>query len=233
MQPVFVGLHIPQKLASTYMSAIGAKGRTFWLGGLSASYDEQTGLAARYSTLEQFLRAEVPEWSPGAPLVLVCWSAGCFAARAWMRHLEDRKLVRVLVLLDGLHSKLVSGKCSRGPVDGIVAYARNALGNPKTMALAVTASSIVPPGYASTGSCTRLVDSLVSGGPSLLFKYYGGEDAAAHVEQVNVVGPELMRGWVRDQLSGSALLWSNLKWGALFAAAGIGGAWLYLRGGFR
>lgn len=201
MEPVVVLLHIGAGLGPAYADPIGAKWRSFVLGGGSGSYDEHTGLAARYRTLEEFLRAEVREWSPGAPLVLAAWSAGCWAPRAWMRQAASRSLVSALLLIDGLHSGFAAeGGCKISAVDGIVEYGRLAAVQPAEHCLVLTYSEIVPPDYASTEQCAELVDLELPSSPSVHIWGEAGDDAAAHIRQVKEVGPWAMQHIVAPRL---------------------------------
>ena len=121
---------------------------------LSAGYDERTGLAKKYPTLEQFLWKEVPEWRHGDPVVLVAFSAGCWAVRHWLKDDRSRALASYVLLLDGLHS-------SGSSMDGVVEFGRLANDFPASHRLIVTNSEIDPVTYASTSdTAARLLDNL-------------------------------------------------------------------------
>lgn len=193
-------------MAGTYSRALGGVPvRTFSLGGASGSYDEDTGLASRYPTLGGFLRAEVPEWAPGDRLVLVAFSAGCWAPRAWMKDAGGRALLGALVLLDGLHSGMApGGGCKLDAIDGVVQFAREANAAPSEKLLVLTHTAIVPPGYASTTMCADLLERTADGrGVHILG--FPGADAAAHVAQQREVGPQvlgdLVQPWLKGELS--------------------------------
>lgn len=98
-------VHVGASLQSTYEQALGVPARVVQVsaGGLSGSYDEKTGLAAQYPTLRAFLNAKAPGWDPASPVVLVAFSAGVWAARAWLRDADARSLTGALVILDGAH----------------------------------------------------------------------------------------------------------------------------------
>jgi hypothetical protein len=224
VKPVLLLLHVGASLEPSYSAALGADGRSWVLGSGSGAYDEITGLAARYPTLRAFLSAEVPEWQPGTPLVLVCWSAGCWAPRAWMKNESDREAVTALVLLDGLHSGLsLAGKCKPDAVDGIVAYGRLAASQPAAHLLVLTHTEIIPPGYASTTLCAELVEQSLSSSGSVIIQGYPGADAAAHVRQVKEVGPAIMQDIVEPQLAGTRSTSTGLvrKLGLAVAAFGL------------
>jgi hypothetical protein len=206
--PVVVLLHVGKSVAGAY--AIGdAPVRSFSLGALSAAYDEKTGLAARYPTLPAFLAAEVPEWSPGRPVVLVAFSAGCWAPRAWMRDPASRRATGALVLLDGLHSALDAGGCRRDVVDGIIQYGWSCVAEPNDHMLVVTHSSIVPPGYASTTACANALRFELPSSPAVRVMGFPGSDAAAHNQQQREVGPAVMQRIVGP--------WISPSWAAMVA----------------
>lgn len=203
--PVVLLLHIGQSLQRDYATPVGGVAHSLVEGGFSGAYDEQGGLAAQYPTLNAFLRARVPEWSPGRPLVLACWSAGCWAPRAWMRNASDRRLVDALLLLDGLHSGFSpQQRCQRSVVQGIIDYGRLCADEPAKHLLAVTHSAIVPPGYASTTQCAAVLSEALPRSRAITIRGFPGDDAAAHLRQVREVGPALMRDFVATGGSGSA-----------------------------
>jgi hypothetical protein len=199
---VLVGLHIGRSLASDYSTALGGVPvRTFTFGGTSGAYDEDTGLASRYPTLEGFLRAEVPEWESGDRLVLVAFSAGCWAPRYWMKDAGSRALLGALVLLDGLHSGLsASGGCKLEAIDGVVQFAREANRDPSDKLLVLTHTAIAVP-YASTTLCADLLEQTADGrGMHILG--FPGTDADAHNAQQREVGPQVLRDLVHPWLNG-------------------------------
>lgn len=221
-RPVVVLLHIGKSLQGAYTAPVDGVGASFVEGGFSGSYAPPGGLAGRYPTLGAFLRAEVPEWSPGAPLVLACWSAGCFAAREWMRNGADRELVNALLLLDGLHSPYgTSGGCRLDSIAGIVEYGRLCARDPTKHLLVVTHSEIVPPGYASTTQCANLLREVLPKSRAIAFVAGPGSDAAAHTAQVRTLGPRLMREFVAPRLAGEVSAGVDWSW-LLYAAAGAG-----------
>ncbi len=201
MVPVVVLLHIGEAYGDAYAAPLGAAWRSFVLGAGSGAYGPDGGLAGRYATLRAFLEAEVPEWRPGAPLVLACWSAGCWAPRTWMRQESSRSIVSALVLLDGLHSGFSpEGACKTSAVDGIMEYGWLAASRPSEHCLVLTHSEIVPPGYASTTQCARLVDRELPYSSAIHIWGEPGDDAAAHMRQVQVVGPWAMEHIVAPRL---------------------------------
>lgn len=221
-RPVVVLLHIGKSLQGAYTAPVDGVGASFVEGGFSGSYAPPGGLAGRYPTLGAFLRAEVPEWRPGAPLVLACWSAGCFAAREWMRNGADRELVNALLLLDGLHSPYdAEGGCQLSNISGVVQYGRLCARQPRKHLLAVTHSEIIPPGYASTTQCANLLRDVLPKSRAIAFVAGPGSDPAAHTAQVSVLGPRLMREFVEPRLTGEVSAGADWQW-LLYAAAGAG-----------
>jgi hypothetical protein len=204
---VCVALHVGKSLAPSYSAALGGVPvRTFSLGAASAAYDETTGLASRYPDLAGFLAREVPEYEPGDVLVLVAFSAGCWAPRYWMKNASDRALVGALVLLDGLHSGFSSsGGCKLEAIDGIVAFANLAGASYLDHLLVLTHTAIVPPGYASTTLCAALLDEVANAGPGRGMEILGfpGNDAAAHNAQQREVGPAVLAEYVAPWLGGA------------------------------
>jgi hypothetical protein len=194
---LLVGLHVGSSLQASYAQAFeGGQVKLFSFGGASSSYDGERGIAARWPNLASFLRQNVPEWAPGHRLALVAFSAGCWAPRAWMRMSENRELVDALVLLDGLHSGYGPGLgCDENAIDGVLAFGSEANQQPTRKGLIVTHTSIVPPGYASTTSCAKMVNR--QAGAGVLVKGFEGTTAQAHLEQVRQVGPSMVNEFVR------------------------------------
>ena len=222
---VLVGIHIGKSLAGDYSAALGgAPVRTFTLGGASGAYDEDTGLASRYPTLEGFLRAEVPEWATGDRLVLVAFSAGCWAPRYWMKDPASRALLGALVLLDGLHSGLApDGGCKLATIGGVNDFAQEANFHPEEKLLVVTHTAIRVP-YASTTQCAALLERNAAGrGVHILG--FPGADAAAHNAQQREVGPQVLGDLVLPWLNGE--LSTGLGTAGKIALVAAGAAALY------
>jgi hypothetical protein len=118
-----------------------------------------------------------------------------------MRQEASRSITSALVLLDGLHSGYsAEGGCKLDVVDGIVEYGWQAAARPADHCLVLTHTAIVPPGYASTTQCGRLVDRELP--PSSAIHIWGepGDDAEAHTRQVREVGPWAMEHIVAPRL---------------------------------
>jgi hypothetical protein len=118
-----------------------------------------------------------------------------------MRQESSRSIVSALVLLDGLHSGFSpEGACKTSAVDGIMEYGWLAASRPSEHCLVLTHSEIVPPGYASTTQCARLVDRELPYSSAIHIWGEPGDDAAAHMRQVQVVGPWAMEHIVAPRL---------------------------------
>ena len=202
-----VSFHVLPENLPPYVEALQASGlecTADWYvspgSQFSAGYDTTTGIASQYHTLRSFLEART-QWEPGDTLVLVAWSAGCWAVQAWLRQAigtEDFDLADAVLLLDGAH--LVDPR-----VEGLVAYARSAMAGRHL--LASTNSDITIPGgrYPSTSqAAVWLLDELGITDPEgrerpeagqvgrLHVIDTGAQDAAAHIEHVRELGPRLM-----------------------------------------
>lgn len=230
-----VTLGIGHSLRSAYQAALppGARLAMGIVGGFSDRYVA----LARSQSLPAFLRSQ--GWDGAEPVALVCFSAGCWAPREWMRDPANQALAPLaLVLLDGLHGGS-GAECSLDAIGGIVAFGKAARADPRARLLVVTSTAIVPP-YASTTACaTLLLDQLgirhrkpdagEAAGVTVLD--YGGTDAAAHNAQQTSVGPLLLRGQVGRWLQGKApsrpWLWAL---GGLAAVTTVGIALVELKG---
>lgn len=227
-------LHIGQSLESAYVAALGGPSNVrvvrLVLGGMSASYDEDTGLAHDYPTLGDFVAARLPDHKSTDPLVVVAFSAGCWAPRAWMRDAASRKMCSVLVLLDGMHAGLLpDGTCNPAPLAGLLAYASLCDDQPQSHLFFLTHTAIDPVTYASTTKCAKLLEPYANPTSVGIFAY-NGTDAAAHNQQQTTVGPQILEdahAWLeqswRPQPSGI------LGWIAAAAGAIVAG-WLLGRG---
>lgn len=200
-----VALHVLPENLPPYAEALRAQGlqcsADCWVSTdsqFSAGYDSSTGVAARFRTLRSYLEART-QWQPGDTLVLVAWSAGCWAVQAWLRQAigtHDFDLADAVLLLDGAH-------LTDPRVEGLVAYAQSAMAGRHL--LVSTNSDIVTKGYPSTSqAAVWLLDKLgitdaerrsrpeaaQAGGLHVIDT--GDRDAAAHIEHVRELGPRLM-----------------------------------------
>ena len=184
----------------------------------SAGYDSRVGVAAAFPTLPQVLAKFAPHLNQHEKVVLVGFSAGCWAIRAWLRSSMDQ--VTAAVFLDGLHAGGDDMTATLGPEhEAVIDFARICMTDPGR-ALVITHSQIRPPGYASTRMTADAI--LAKLGLSRMDRRTNvhagdlhvvadlpdieGEDKAdgpAHVAQQGKVGPEVCRLYVRPLIDGS------------------------------
>jgi hypothetical protein len=213
--------HIGESLIPSYSAPLGSP-RTLrtMRGGLSQVYVD---LAKQ--PLRSWLDSNAPGWTP--PLILVGWSAGCFAARDWLRSdPEAHGLIDAIVMLDGLHSS--GPPCRADQIAGVVEFSRD-----PSKLLVVTHSSIVPGTYASTTDCAQLLRSSqgwLSQNRNVHILGYPGDDAEAHVRQVREVGPEVMRSIVAPWAGEADPEWQSAAVAVVLLAVAGGVAWYVLRG---
>lgn len=204
-------IHGGESVRPKYEAALAPSGLTFhvfYRGGFSSSYQSY----AEAHSLEDFLAEVAPEWQPGEPLVLIGFSAGCWAPRHWMQNASSRDAVSALVLLDGMHSSGNDQQCDSDKLTGIFAFAEMAKADPAQHLLVVTNTDIVPPGYASTSACAQaLLEHL--GAPAgakrdegevagVVVIDQGGTTAVDHGAQQTVVGPAVLGELVVPWLGG-------------------------------
>lgn len=225
-------VHVGASLQSAYEQALGVPARVVQVsaGGLSGSYDEKTGLAAQYPTLRAFLNAKAPGWDPASPVVLVAFSAGVWAARAWMRDADARSLTGALVILDGAHGGLsANGGCKLDALSGLIEYGRLCADQPDRHLMVVTHTSIDPGSYASTTACARGMEDQIPSSPSVKFIGTGGTTAEDHNNQQRVVGPQVLKGIVSPWLRGERGFSAKRIIGGILAVVGIAAAVWVLR----
>jgi len=187
-------------------------------GGYSASYDGTKGLAAAHPSVAAYIPTIAPGWKPGDPLVLVGFSAGCWALRSWLEDAANRRVATAVVLLDGLHSAGDALRCDATALAGVIEYARD----PDKLCV-VTHTEIIPPGYASTTACAAVVEDAA---PDAVVLGYPGRTAEAHMNQLRAVGPAVLRDEVLPFLAEGK---HRLGWVAVAALLGtiaIGIGWL-------
>lgn len=155
-----VGLHIQQQFLDNYATPlrdagleVAAHGIVSRFGALSSGYDGRTGLAKKHPTLRDFLGAYVPDWRDTDELVLCTWSAGTWAPEHWLKYdPEAMELIRVLVLLDGMHSSATSN-------DGFERFAKVAMREGERLFIA-TNTEIKPPYRSTSQAAAILLDDL-------------------------------------------------------------------------
>lgn len=127
---------------------------------LSAGYDERTGIAK--DPLPVVLAKHAPDWRAPEPLVLLGFSAGCWAVRHFLRDAQNRRDVAAAVLIDGLHGE------SAASLGGVLEYARLCIREPRRHRLVVTNSDIDPVTYASTDDAAAWLHSELDVGSARL-----------------------------------------------------------------
>ena len=185
--------------------------------GLSASYDERTGIAHDFPTLEEFMAEYAPDWSLGEPLAVLAFSAGGWALRYYLRDPRARELISAAIFLDSTY-------CG-DPCDptvnfgGVIAFAEAANADPSQKRLVMTYSQAHP----GPGRGANAIEAAAGAGPGVFVRGYANAD---HGGQQGIVGPEMVReliaGWIEGVTApgaggggGSGWLW----W--LLAAAGV------------
>lgn len=199
--PIALLVHADPSVVAAYRSALGIPVYTTGqLGSGSSFYNERTGLARE--PLSAAVARFCPGVSEGAKVVLIAWSAGCWAVRAWLRDPDTRARVPAAVMLDGLHVTPAS------PLGGEVDACLEAAAGQRCVV--VTHTQIRPPDYRGTTDSARMLldqmrlvrvrdtDSLHHGG--FWLRAFEGTDAAAHIRQLRVEGPALCQEIVRPWL---------------------------------
>lgn len=140
-------------------------------------------LAQENPVIEHYLRDHFTN-KPRDPVILAAWSAGCFAAREWLRQKRNRDFVDGAVLLDGLHTP--GPPCDKATLQGIIDFAHT--GKP----LVITHTRITPPNAASTAECADLLREEIGHLPNVVIIGTDGDDADEHAYHTQVLGPPLI-----------------------------------------
>lgn len=190
--------------------------------GSNAGYDELTGLAKQYPTLDA-LCSSLGVGS--APLVVMAYSAGGWALRYYLRAAAARARVRAAAFLDSLYGA-PNGACDLAPYGGVVEYAKLAHANPTERRLYLTYSSEHP----APGICSKAVQQIAGGGPGIVVQGFPG----THAEQQTIVAPKVeadIRTWLLSQpamppgptapSSSSKSSYGWLPWAAAAIVAGV------------
>lgn len=219
--PTVVLIHGGKTTAARLKEALpGAEVVVIYREGLSGAYNELTGLAHDFPTLDALLAAHAPSWRPGRPLVVLGFSAGAWALRYYLRDPVARGDITAAIFLDGLYGA-PGGVCNLAPYNGVLAYAAEAQSRPGSKRLVMTYSKAEP----STGICSNAIAAKVGGGegPGV---FTVGANNADHGGQQSVMGPavvrELIAPWIGSS-SGTALRI------ALVAAAGVAAWFITMR----
>ncbi len=186
----------------------GAEVALVYRDGLSAVYDERTGIARDYPTLDSLLEEHAPDWSPGDPLVVLAFSAGAWALRYYLRDPDAREEITAAIFLDGLYGA-PGGRCNLEPYAGVVAYGEEANAHPREKRLIMTYS----PSHPGPGICSEAIAAAAGGEQGGVFVRGYQTD---HGSQQGVIGPrmveELVAPWIEDR--------PRLRLGMLWVAVG-------------
>lgn len=191
--------------------------------GLSASYDERTGIAHDFPNLEAFMAEYQPDWRPGDPLVLLGFSAGGWTLRYYLRDPAARELISAAIFLDSLYGS-ADGSSLHSSYDGVLEFAKMAQADPERHRLVMTYHGTPGPGANAPGIYSHIIADAVGGGegPGVFVRGY---PSGEHGSQQGIVGPavsdELIRPWL-ENVPGAARSWGKLfALGAVAILAGV------------
>lgn len=214
-RPTVVLIHGGKTTVERLRAALpGAEVVVVYREGLSASYNEVSGIAKDYPTLGALMAAYAPGWSPGDPLVVLAFSAGAWALRYYLRDAAARNAISAAIFLDGLYGA-PGGVCNLAPYDGVLAYAAEAQSAPGSKRLVMTYSLADP----APGICSNAIAGKVGGGsgPGV---FVIGTKNADHGAQQHTVGPAVVRDLIAPWIgSGSGTLLRVALVAAVGAAA--------------
>jgi hypothetical protein len=147
-------------------------------------------------------------------VALVGFSAGFAAVEKMLAREEDRARVDAALLVDGLHAGFIDVRRRQMAPNALQAFRDfGELAKQGKKLLAITHSSIMTDGYASTTECSRFLlealgvrseDALVSGkSGSFSVEGFTGDDKAAHIAQFRQMDttllPKLRERWAKPQ----------------------------------
>lgn len=193
-------VHAHPSVRQAYADALGCDVHLVNSTGsqFSAGYDERSGITRDCPTLDKAVKRYAFGTSPDEPVILIGFSAGCWAARAWLRQSDARLRTVGAMFLDGLHGGAAS------PLAGVLDYARMAMDDPRSRACVITHTQIVPP-YVSTRATAELIlrelhltrnDADGCSVGSFHVRSYAGADGIAHTRQLRTVGPVLCQEYL-------------------------------------
>lgn len=180
----------------------GARVAIVYRPGLSAAYNEVTGVAHDFPTLEELLSEFAPDWSPGEPLVVLGFSAGGWALRYYLRDPAARAAISAAIFLDSLYSS--GSTCDLSPYQGVLAFADMANADPAHHRLIMSYSQATP----TPGICSEAIESQKAG-PGVFVRGYPNGD---HSAQQGVAGPEVIRDWVAPWIGGAGGAGAGIGW---------------------
>lgn len=194
----------------------GARVAVVYREGLSESYNEVSGIAKDYPTLEALMAQYAPDWSPGEPLVMLGFSAGAWALRYYLRDPSAREAINAAIFLDGTYGHQ-GASCNLAPYDGVLAYAAMANGAPSAHRLIMTYSQATP----GPGICANAIQAKEPG-DGVFVRGYANAD---HGGQQGIVSPAIVAELVTPWIGKGGTAW---KMGLTLALGGFF-AWLWWR----
>jgi hypothetical protein len=185
---------------------INAVVAVFNAGNGAEKYSQAYGAGGTLSSLLRQIDMAAAPLCPGAKagrIALTAWSAGYGAAERLVSREEDRARVDAILLADGLHAGFMDRwKRNFAPnaLQSFRDFGELAKANQKLFA--ITHSSIVTDGYASTTECSKLLlqalnvtceSTLISGkSGSFSIEGFTGDDKAAHIVQFRQMDVNLL-----------------------------------------
>lgn len=193
----------------------GARVAVIYREGLSGAYNEVSGIAKDFPTLEVLLAEYAPDWREGEPLVVLGFSAGGWALRYYLRDPAAREAINAAVFLDATYG--TASGCDLSPYAGVLAYAELANADPTRHRLVMTYSQAHP----GPGFCANAIEGKQTG-PGVFVRGYGNAD---HGGQQGIVGPAIVGELITPWIGKGGIAW---KTGLTLALGGFL-AWLWWR----
>lgn len=202
MKPIALLIHTHPDAVAKYADAFGldvSRVKRIYAGEFSEAYAERKGLARKCPTLDRLIERYAPGTAPDTPVILMGFSAGCWAVRYYLRDPDARRRCAAVMLVDGLHASADNAEGLAGPT----VYAKEALAGRKVFVL--THSQIVPPYESTRATANHLLarlglkrddtrSSVHEQGLHVIAA--DGVDGPAHSRQQMIVGVEAARLWV-------------------------------------
>jgi hypothetical protein len=175
----------------------GVKVRVVFRKGLSAVYDEHTGLAHDFPTLRELVASVDAEYQPGERLAVLAYSAGGWALRHYLRSPDDRELLSAAVFLDSTYGK---GDGSSLPAyEGAIEFGRMAQADPKAHRLVLAYHGAPGPGPASPALYSQIIAREIGAsgqGPGVFLRGFEFSHAEMQGRAAPLISHELLSGWL-------------------------------------
>ncbi|HEX2875494.1 MAG TPA: hypothetical protein VHP33_29785 [Polyangiaceae bacterium] len=185
---------------------INAVVAVFNAGNGAEKYSQAYGAGGTLSSLLRQIDMATTPLCPGAKagrVALTAWSAGYGAAERLVSREEDRARVDAILLADGLHAGFMDPWKRNFAPNALQAFRDfGELAKANQKLFAITHSSIVTDGYASTTECSKLLlqalnvpceSTLISGrSGDCSIEGFTGEDKAAHIVQFRQMDVNLL-----------------------------------------